>query len=78
MKELLHDDDVREEGRAEGRKEGRAEGMEKGKNLLFRLIAKMTAGGDGDKIIQLENPQVLEDMQKKYGIVNENSGLQCL
>ena len=26
MKELLHDDDVREEGRAEGRTEGRTEG----------------------------------------------------
>lgn len=26
MKELLHDDDVREEGRAEGREEGREEG----------------------------------------------------
>ena len=57
MKELLHDDDVREEGREEGR------------NLLLALISKMTAGGDGDKIVQLENPEVLETMQRKYGLV---------
>jgi len=31
MKELLHDDDVREEGRAEGRVEGRAEGRAEGR-----------------------------------------------
>ena len=65
MKELLHDDDVREEGRAEGR----AEGGEEGRNLLLALISKMTAGGDGDKIVQLENPEVLENMQRKYGPV---------
>ena len=65
MKELLHDDDVREEGRAEGR----AEGREEGRNLLLALISKMTAGGDGDKIVQLENPEVLETMQRKYGLV---------
>ena len=53
LKELLHDDDVREEGR----------------NLLLALISKMTAGGDGDKIVQLENPEVLETMQGKYGLV---------
>ena len=64
MKELLHDD-VREEGRAEGR----AEGREEGRNLLLALISKMTAGGDGDKIVQLENPEVLENMQRKYGPV---------
>ena len=69
MKELLHDDDVREEGRAEGRAEGREEGREEGRNLLLALISKMTAGGDGDKIVQLENPEVLENMQRKYGLV---------
>ena len=56
MKELLHDDDVREEGRTEGR------------SLLLALISKMVAGGDGDKIVQLENPKVLETMQRKYGL----------
>ena len=56
MKELLHDDDVREEGRAEER------------NFLLTLISKMSLGGDADKAAQLGNPQVLKAMQKKYGI----------
>ena len=56
MKELLHDDDVREEGREEGR------------NILLTLISKMSFGGDADKAVQLDNPQVLAAMQKKYGI----------
>ena len=56
MKELLHDDDVREEGREEGR------------NILLTLISKMSLGGDADKAAQLSNPQVLKAMQKKYGV----------
>lgn len=64
MKELLHDDDVREEGRETGRIEGRAQE----RSFLLTLIPKMTVGGDGDKIVQLENPQVLEAMKKKYGM----------
>ena len=72
MKELLHDDDVREEGREAGRAEGRAEGREEGRaqerSFLLTLIPKMTVGGDGDKIVQLEDPKVLEAMQKKYGV----------
>ena len=68
MKELLHDDDVREEGRAEGRAEGREEGRAAERSLLLTLIPRMTAGGDGDKIVQLENPEVLETMQRKYGL----------
>ena len=56
MKELLHDDDVREEGREEGR------------NILLTLISKMSLGGDADKAAQLGNPQVLRAMQKKYGV----------
>ena len=56
MKELLHDDDVREEGRAEER------------NFLLTLISKMSLGGDADKAAQLGNPQVLKAMQKKYGV----------
>lgn len=53
----------RECGREEGRKEGR---MEERKSLLA-LIAKMSAGGDADKIIRLEDPEVMNAMQKKYG-----------
>ena len=56
MKELLHDDDIREEGRAEG------------EGILLSLISKMSIGGDADKAAQLGNPQVLRAMQKKYGI----------
>ena len=72
MKELLHDDDVREEGReagrAQGRAEGRAEGRAQERSFLLTFIPKMTVGGDGDKIVQQENPHVLEAMKKKYGM----------
>ena len=47
-----------------GREEGR---MEERKSLLA-LIAKMSAGGDADKIIRLEDPEVMNAMQKKYEI----------
>ena len=60
MKELLHDDDVREEGRAAGRTEGA--------NQFVMLISRMNAGGDADKAAQLDNPEVLLAMQKKYGM----------
>ena len=56
MKELLHDDDVREEGRAEG------------ENQLVKLINSMIAGGDGDKIALFGEPEILKTMKQKYGI----------
>ena len=56
MKELLHDDDVREEGRIEG------------ENQFVMLISRMNAGGDTDKIAQLDEPKMLLAMRKKYGI----------
>ena len=56
MKELLHDDDVREEGRAEER------------NFLLTLISKMSLGGDTDKVAQLNDSEVLLAMRKKYGL----------
>ena len=72
MKELLHDDDVREEGReagrAEGREEGRVEGREEGESQLVKLINSMIAGGDGDKIALFGEPEILKTMKKKYGI----------
>ena len=72
MKELLHDDDVREEGRAEGREEGRAEGREAGRaeerSFLLTLISKMSLGGDTDKVARLDEPEVLLAMRKKYGL----------
>lgn len=64
MKELLHDDDIREEGRAEERAEGRAEG----EGILLSLISKMSNGGDADKAAQLGNPKILDEMKKKYCI----------
>ena len=60
MKELLHDDDVREEGRAEGEA--------RGTNRFVMLISRMNAGGDTDKIAQLDNPEMLSAMRKKYGL----------
>ena len=56
MKELLHDDDVREEGRAEG------------ESQLVKLINSMIAGGDGDKITLFGEPEILKTMKQKYGI----------
>ena len=43
MKELLHDFDMKEEGRREGKEEGLQEGREEGKqkvNLLNQLLAE--------------------------------------
>ena len=60
MKELLHDDDIREEGRTEGRAEG--------ENQLLALISRMAAGGDADKAVQLGDSKVLNAMRKKYGM----------
>ena len=68
MKELLHDDDVREEGRAEGRLKGRLEGREEGESQLVKLINSMIAGGDGDKITLFGEPEILKTMKQKYGI----------
>lgn len=52
MKELLYDDDVREEGESQ----------------LVKLINSMIAGGDGDKIALFGEPEILKTMKKKYGI----------
>ena len=41
--------------------------MEERKSLLT-LIAKMSAGGDADKIATLDDPEVMNAMQEKYGI----------
>ena len=72
MKELLHDDDVREEGREAGRAEGMEAGIEvgraEGESLLLALISRMSIGGDADKAVQLSNPAVLKEMRQKYGM----------
>ena len=62
----------RERGREEGLQEGLKEGLQQGRleerKSLLALIAKMSAGGDADKITMLNDPEVMEAMQKKYGI----------
>ena len=68
MKELLHDDDVREEGRVEGREEGREAGRAEERSFLLTLISKMSLGGDTDKVARLDDPKVLLAMRKKYGL----------
>ena len=68
MKELLHDDDVREEGRAVGREEGREAGRAEERSFLLTLISKMSLGGDTDKVARLDDPKVLLAMRKKYGL----------
>ena len=62
----------REEGLQEGLKEGLKEGLQQGRmeerKSLLALIAKMGAGGDADKIATLDDPEVMNAMQEKYGI----------
>ena len=66
----------REEGLQQGLQEGLKEGlkewlqqgrMEERKSLLA-LIAKMSAGGDAGQIATLDDPEVMNAMQEKYGI----------
>ena len=47
---------------------GREQGRTEGETMLLALIAKMSAGGDSDKVMQLNNPEVLKAMKEKYGI----------
>lgn len=51
-----------------GKEEGRKEGRKQGEICLLRLISQMNAGGDAEKIPQLDNPEILEAMKQKYGI----------
>ena len=44
------------------------QGRQMEKENMLKLITSMNAGGDADKITQLNDPKVLEAMQKKYGI----------
>ena len=43
-------------------------GLEVGKQSMLTLLERMTAGGDGDKVAELRNPEVLENMKRKYGV----------
>ena len=57
-----------EYGREEGRKEGRKEGYEEGSACILLLLSRMTAGGDAEQIPLLNNPEVLEEMKRKYEV----------
>ncbi len=43
-------------------------GLEDGKQSMLTLLERMTAGGDGDKVAELRNPEMLENMKRKYGV----------
>ena len=42
------------------------------KENLIKLISSMNAGGDTDKVAQLDDPEVLLAMQRKYGMINSD------
>ena len=59
----------RECGREEGLQEGLKEGLQQGRMEERKsLLALIGAGGDADKIATLDDPEVMNAMQKKYGI----------
>lgn len=47
---------------------GLEDGIIKGRENMLTLLERMTAGGDGDKVAELRNPEVLENMKRKYGV----------
>ena len=51
-----------------GLEDGKTEGMSIERENMLTLLERMTAGGDGDKITELRNPEVLENMKKKYDV----------
>ena len=51
-----------------GIEKGIEKGREEGREGLLTLISRMSAGGDSDKVVQLNDSAVLEAMLKKYGI----------
>lgn len=51
-----------------GLEDGKTEGISIERENMLTLLERMTAGGDGDKVAQLRNPEVLENMKRKYGV----------
>ena len=51
-----------------GREEGIKEGQQEERARLLLLLSRMTAGGDTEQIPLLNNPEVLKEMEQKYGI----------
>ena len=58
--------DVMEEYMAEEREKALKEGQERGKEMLLNLISYMSENGDGGKIEQLKDPEVFQEMLRKY------------
>lgn len=53
----------------QSRSKGRAAaGTHGGEKVAVGIDCKMGAGGDADKIATLDDPEVMNAMQKKYGI----------
>ena len=54
----------------QGIEQGIGRGRQLEKENLIKLISSMNAGGDTDKVAQLDDPEVLLAMQRKYGMIN--------
>lgn len=57
-----------EHGLEDGIIQGKTEGISIERETMLTLLERMTTGGDGDKITELRNPEVLENMKRKYGV----------
>lgn len=51
-----------------GLEDGIIQGRKEVEENMLTLLELMTAGGDGDKVAELRNPEVLENMKRKYGV----------
>lgn len=51
-----------------GLEDGIIQGRKEVEENMLTLLERMTAGGDGDKIAELRNPEVLENMKRKYEV----------
>ena len=57
-----------EHGLEDGIIQGKTEGISIERETMLTLLERMTTGGDGDKITELRNSEVLENMKRKYGV----------
>ena len=62
-----------EAGIEQGIEQGIGRGRQLEKERLLKLISSMNAGGDTDKVALLDDPEVLETMQKKYDTGSEKT-----
>ena len=58
----------KEAGLKDGIEAGRLEGQREERARILLLLSRMTAGGDAERIPLLNNPEVLEEMKRKYEI----------